>query len=43
MVYTNEPGLYWQGKYGIREEDDLIIKKDGAESLSYTPKDPILI
>ena len=43
MVYTNEPGLYWQGKYGIREEDDLIIKKDCAESLSYTPKDPILI
>lgn len=43
MAYTNEPGLYWQGKYGIRLEDDLLIRKDEVEILSYTPKEPILI
>jgi len=43
MVYTNEPGLYWLGKWGIRLEDDVIIGKDKCEQITYNPKDPILI
>lgn len=43
MVYTNEPGLYWEGKFGIREEDDVVIRPDGAEVLSRTPPEPIQI
>ncbi|WP_457558666.1 M24 family metallopeptidase [Candidatus Harpocratesius sp.] len=43
MVITNEPGLYWEGKWGIRLEDDLVIKKDGMEKLTYIPKDPLTI
>jgi len=41
QVYTAEPGLYWAGEFGIRLEDDVIIKKDAAEQVSYVPADPI--
>ncbi len=43
MVYTNEPGLYWVGKWGIRLEDDVIIKKETCEQVTNVPKEPILI
>ncbi|MFX1569699.1 MAG: M24 family metallopeptidase [Promethearchaeota archaeon] len=43
MVYTNEPGLYWIGKWGIRLEDDVIVGKDKCEQVTSNPKDPILI
>ncbi len=42
MVYSNEPGLYWQGMWGLRLEDDIIIKKGKCEQVSYNPPDPIL-
>ncbi|MFX1391711.1 MAG: M24 family metallopeptidase [Promethearchaeota archaeon] len=43
MVYTNEPGLYWKGEWGVRLEDDIIIGKDKCEKLTYNHKDPLLI
>ncbi|MFX1409234.1 MAG: M24 family metallopeptidase [Promethearchaeota archaeon] len=43
MVYTNEPGLYWISRWGIRLEDDVIIGKDKCEPVTYVPKDPIVI
>ncbi|MFX1363535.1 MAG: M24 family metallopeptidase [Promethearchaeota archaeon] len=43
MVYTNEPGLYWIGKWGIRLEDDIIIGKEKCEQVTYVPKDPLII
>ncbi len=43
MVYTNEPGLYWIEKWGIRLEDDLIVGKEKCEQVTYNPKDPLLI
>ena len=43
MVVTAEPGLYLPGKYGIRIEDLVIVKKDGYELLSKTDKDLIFI
>ncbi len=42
-IYSNEPGLYWQGRYGLRLEDDVVIRKDRCEQVSYNPKDPLLI
>lgn len=42
-IYSNEPGLYWEGKWGIRLEDDIIIKKERCEQVTYTPKEPITI
>jgi Xaa-Pro aminopeptidase len=43
MVYTNEPGLYWQDEWGIRLEDDIIVGKDKCEVVTYNHKDPLLI
>ena len=43
MVYTNEPGLYWQEKWGIRLEDDIIIGKEKCEQVTNVPKEPIVI
>ena len=43
MVVTVEPGLYLPGKYGIRIEDLVVVKKDGYELLSKTDKDLIFI
>ena len=43
MVYSNEPGLYWQGKWGLRLEDDVIIKKGDCEQVSYNHADPIVL
>ncbi len=42
-VVTSEPGLYYEGKFGIRIEDLVIVKKDGCEVLSNTPKELIII
>ena len=38
MVYTIEPGIYIPNQVGVRIEDDVIITKDGAESLTQFPK-----
>ena len=43
MVYTNEPGLYWRGKWGIRLEDDIIIGRDKCEQVTKVSEIPILI
>jgi Xaa-Pro aminopeptidase len=43
MVYSNEPGLYWQGEFGLRLEDDVIIGKDKCEQVTYNPKEPLII
>jgi len=33
MIFTIEPGLYFEGKFGIRLEDMIIVTKDGCEIL----------
>lgn len=38
-VYTNEPGLYELGNFGVRIEDDVLITEDGCVSLTAFPKD----
>ena len=43
MVHTNEPGLYWIGKWGIRLEDDIIIGKEKCEKVTNVPKNPLKI
>lgn len=39
MVFTVEPGVYLEEHYGIRIEDLVVLKKEGIEILSKSPKD----
>jgi len=34
MVITIEPGIYLENRWGIRIEDDVLVKKDGFEILT---------
>ena len=38
MAVTVEPGIYLAGKFGVRIEDLVIVKKDGCEILSSSDK-----
>ncbi|MGD1096196.1 MAG: Xaa-Pro peptidase family protein [Bryobacteraceae bacterium] len=40
MVFSDEPGIYIRGEFGIRLEDDLHVTETGAELL--TPPSPSL-
>jgi len=40
MTFSDEPGIYIPGEFGIRLEDDLVITENGAELL--TPQCPSL-
>ncbi|MGC9333287.1 MAG: M24 family metallopeptidase [Anaerolineae bacterium] len=38
MVLTVEPGIYLPGEFGVRIEDMVIIREDGVEVLTQSPK-----
>jgi Xaa-Pro dipeptidase len=38
MVFSDEPGIYIRGEFGVRLEDDMHITENGAELL--TPQSP---
>jgi Xaa-Pro aminopeptidase len=40
MTFSDEPGIYIPGEFGVRLEDDMIITADGAELM--TPQSPSL-
>lgn len=40
MTFSDEPGIYIRGEFGIRLEDDMHITADGAEL--FTPQSPSL-
>ena len=42
-VYTNEPGLYADGHFGVRIEDDVLVTQTGAVSLTRFPKDLMVL
>lgn len=43
MVITDEPGIYLPGRFGIRIEDLVVVKKDGFETLSRSDKKLIIL
>jgi Xaa-Pro dipeptidase len=40
MTFSDEPGIYIRGEFGVRLEDDMHILEDGAEL--FTPQSPSL-
>jgi Xaa-Pro dipeptidase len=40
MVFSDEPGIYIRGEFGVRLEDDMHITESGAEL--FTPQSPSL-
>jgi Xaa-Pro aminopeptidase len=42
-VVTVEPGIYLEGRAGIRIEDDVAVTNDGLDNLSGSRKDPITV
>jgi Xaa-Pro aminopeptidase len=38
MVFSDEPGVYIRGDFGVRLEDDMVVTANGAELL--TPQSP---
>lgn len=39
VAVTVEPGVYFPGRGGVRIEDTLVVRDDGAELLTHTAKD----
>ncbi|NPD89915.1 MAG: aminopeptidase P family protein [Asgard group archaeon] len=42
-VITVEPGLYFEGEFGVRLEDDCVVTKEGSIRLSNTPKEIVCL
>ncbi len=43
MVITIEPGLYLEGKFGVRIEDDVVVGKEKRTLLSKTGKELLVV
>jgi Xaa-Pro aminopeptidase len=43
MIITIEPGIYLPGKFGVRIEDNLVVKKNGFNNLTKSPKELIIL
>ena len=43
MIITDEPGVYIKNFGGVRIEDTVLVTKDGAETLTKSPKNLICI
>jgi Xaa-Pro aminopeptidase len=42
-VVTIEPGIYLDGKFGVRIEDDILVLENGYENLNNLSKDLIVL
>lgn len=43
MLVTDEPGIYLEGKFGVRIEDLVLVTENGNQSLTKSPKELIIL
>jgi len=43
MVFTDEPGLYRLGGFGVRIEDDILVTESGCRSLTTFPREIMIV
>ena len=42
-VCSAEPGIYLPGRFGVRIEDVMIIRENGAEVITKAPKSELIV
>jgi Xaa-Pro aminopeptidase len=42
-VVTIEPGIYIQGSGGVRIEDDIVVRENGCDILTRSPKELVIV
>jgi Xaa-Pro dipeptidase len=43
MAFSIEPGIYIPNQVGVRIEDSVVVTKNGALSMTNTPKDLLIL
>ena len=43
MVFSDEPGIYLPGRFGVRIEDAVVATATGAERLNGAPRDLVIL
>lgn len=43
MVFSDEPGIYLPGRFGIRIEDSVVVTATGGEKLNTAPRDLLVM
>lgn len=43
MTFSDEPGIYLPGRFGVRIEDQLVVTDAGAERLNEATRDPTIV
>lgn len=43
MVFSNEPGIYVEGRWGVRIENIMIVTEDGGRSLNAATRDLVVM
>jgi Xaa-Pro aminopeptidase len=43
MTFSDEPGIYLAGRFGVRIEDQVVVTEDGAARFNEATRDPVVV